>query len=393
MRTPVYAGLLFLGFAASAAYAAKISITGNVSQTVSGSDNFFLNNHPAGPTYDSITALALHFLARTPVTEYHLDTNISYFTYFGQGASDTNTKTGAPMGANFNVNHRSDPLTRWNFGTSWQRVDVAGTQLAETGQATVSGFSDTYTARAGVSHDLNARDTVSLQSSASTVSFSAPGQTPYSDVNTTAAWAHRFGPLIRWNNSLYFDYFADQDVGKTKRLFWRATSGLEVRLTPRLSTHGSVGWIFANSYATASGAVGPVSLGLFPTGAGNSPVWDLGLSYDLTKTTSAAVSVSQAVTPTILGDLQKSTAVQGGITHRVNSRSSVSFTSQYSRLIGAQNAGTSDLFTAGLSYSYSLTKELRAAASYTFITRHDSTGTARSNTVLLSLSRQFTALP
>lgn len=393
MKTPVYAGLFILGFAASSAYAAKISLTGTVSQSVSASDNFFLNNHPSGPTYDSITALALHLLARTPVTDYHLDTNISYFTYFGEGAADTSTKTGAPMGVNFNVNHRSDPLTRWNFGTSWQRVDVAGTQLAESGQSTVSGFSDTYTARGGVSRHLTARDTVSLQNSVSTASFTAPGQTPYTDANSTASWVHRFGPLITWNNSLYFDYFADQDAGKTRRLFWRANSGLEIRLTPRLQTHGSVGWIFANSYATAEGAVGPATLGVFPGGSGNSPVWDLGLTYDLTKTTSAALSVNEAVTPTILGDLQKSTAIQGGITHRVNSRSNISVTSQYSKLTGGGAAGTSDLFTAGVSYSYSFTKELRGAASYTFITRHDNTGTARSNTVLLSLSRDFTALP
>jgi hypothetical protein len=99
------------------------------------------------------------------------------------------------------------------------------------------------------------------------------------------------------------------------------------------------------------------------------------------------------VTPTILGDLQKSNAIQGGVTHQVNSHSSVSFTSQYSQLSGAAGAGTSDFFTAGVSYSYNFTKELRGAASYTFITRNDNTGTARSNTILLSLSRDFTALP
>ena len=393
MKKPVYASLLLLGFAASAAYAAELTISGNVSQTLSASDNYFLNNHPAGPTYDSTTALGLNFLARTPLTDYRLDTHISYFTYFGEGAADTTQKTGAPMGANFNVDHRSDPLTRWNAGVSWERVDVAGAQLLQSGTSTATGFQDTSTAHASVTRDLTALDTVSLLAMGSNATYTAPGQTPYNDANALATWIHHFSPLLTWNNSLYFDSFFAQDTAETQRLFWRANSGLEMTVSPRLKTHAAFGWVFAHSYATADVAAAPLSSGLFQTGAGNLPVWDIGLTYDLTKTASAVLSFNRAVTPTITGQLQEGTGVQGGITNQVNAYSSYSVTSSFSHLNGGIGSTASDLFTATAGYSYRFTKELRGTASYTFTTRHDDTGVARSNTFLVSLTRNFTVLP
>jgi hypothetical protein len=393
VKKPVYASLLLLGFAASTAYAAKLTITGNVSQTLGASDNYFLNNSPAGPTYDSTTALALNFLARTPLTDFHLDTHASYFTYFGEGAADTSQKTGAPMGVNFNVDHRSDPLTRWNFGTSWERVDVAGTQLLQSGTSTGTGFQDTTSAHASVARDLSNLDTVSLLTTASNATYTAPGQTPYKDVNATASWIHHFSGLLKWNNSLYFDNFLGQDTAETQRLFWQANSGLEMIVSPRLNTHAAFGWVFANSYATADTSATPLSSGLFQSGAGNLPVWDVGLTYQLTKTASAALSFNRAVTPTLTGQLQEGTGVQGGITNQVNAYSSYSVTSAFSHLNGGLGSSASDLITATAGYSYRFTKELRGTASYTFTTRHDDTGVARSNTFLVSLSRDFTVLP
>jgi hypothetical protein len=386
---------MVVGFAATAAYAADLSITGNLSQTLTGSDNFFLNNKPSGPTYESITALRLNFLARTPVTDYHFDTHFSYYSYFGEGASDTTQQNGTPMGGHFYVDHRSDPLTRWNFGASWERVDVASTQLAESGLATGRGYSDTYTAHGSVTRDLTKLDTVTLSAVASTASFSASGsgQTPYDDYNTTLQWTHRISPLLSWNNSVYFDFFANDDAFGSQRVVGRANSGLEATLSPRLRAHASFGWIFGNSYVTTGVVAAPVTSSLFSYGAGNSPLWDVGLNYQFTKTLSGALSFNQAVTPTLTGQLQKSTAVQGGLSQQINSYSTVSLTSQYSHLIGGLTSGASDVFTAGLGYTYNFTRQLRGTASYTFTTRQDETGNARANIFLLSLSKDFTALP
>ncbi len=256
------------------------------------------------------------------------------------------------------------------------------------------GFQDTTTAHASVEHDLTNLDTVSLLAMASNATYTVPGQTPYKDANATASWIHHFSRLLTWNNSLYFDNFFAQDTAETQRLFWRANSGLEMIVSPRLKTHAAFGWVFANSYATAADvSAAPLSSGLFQTGSGNLPVLDVGLTYELTKTASAALSFNRAVTPTITGQLQEGTGVQGGITNQVNAYSSYSLTSSFSHLNGGIGSGASDLVTATAGYSYRFTKELRGTASYTFTTRHDETGVARSNTFLVSLSQAFTLLP
>src|SRR6185295_11628813 len=120
-------------------------------------DNYFLINSPSGPTIKSLTAGTLDVLAQTPTTNYFLETNYSYYNYYGPGASDTAQKWGAPMNARFNVDH-TEPLTKYNATVSWTRSDAVTTNLAQTGIAAGRGSIDTYTASGGLTHDLNRTD-------------------------------------------------------------------------------------------------------------------------------------------------------------------------------------------------------------------------------------------
>ena len=88
MKTSVFMTSLCLGVLASGAFAADVSIKGNVSETVDASNNYFLTNSPSGSTVRSLTAGTLDILARTPTTQYLLDANYSYYKYFGPGAAD-----------------------------------------------------------------------------------------------------------------------------------------------------------------------------------------------------------------------------------------------------------------------------------------------------------------
>ena len=90
MKTSVFTATLCVGALATSAFAAEFSVKGNVNQTVEGSDNYFLNANPTGSTVKSLTNGTLDFLALTPTTRYLLDTNFSYFKYFGPGAAGTN---------------------------------------------------------------------------------------------------------------------------------------------------------------------------------------------------------------------------------------------------------------------------------------------------------------
>ena len=190
MKTPVLMTSLCLGVLASGAFAADVSIKGNLSETLDASNNYFLNNNPSGYTARTSTAGTLAILARTPTTQYLLDGNFSYYKYFGPGAVDAGGVTwGTPASANFRIDHTTE-LAKYNIAASWTRVDVAQTLLAQSGVSTGRGTSDTYNVNGGVTRDLSRNDSVSWTAQASTASFTDPTQTPYVDVTTMVNWNH-----------------------------------------------------------------------------------------------------------------------------------------------------------------------------------------------------------
>src|SRR5674476_1442657 len=197
---------LCLGALASGASAADLSIKGNLTETVAASDNYFLSSAPSGVTAKSLNAVNLDFLARTPTTRYLVDTNYSYYKYFGPGAADTQMTWGTPANATFSVDHISK-LTKYNYVASWSRVDAATTQLAQSGVATTHGSINTYSVGGGITRDLSRIDTISWTANGSTVSYTDPAQTPYVDFTTGAAWNRRLSQTTSLINSVNFDWF------------------------------------------------------------------------------------------------------------------------------------------------------------------------------------------
>jgi len=414
----VFAAALGLGALASGAIAAELSIKGSTSQTFDASNNYFLSTAPSGATARSLSALNLDFLARTPTTDYDLRTNYSYYKYFGPGAVDTSPTSGTPASVNFNVDHRADPLTKFNFAASWQRSDIASTQLLQNGIVTAHGSVDTYNATAGVTRDITRRDSLSWQTQATTASFSVPGQTPYDDVTSTGVWTHRLSQTTSLINTASVNWDAQDDPAQDRRLFWTVKSGLQVKPTSRLTIDGAVGVNFLNAWQKNGGQANtpaPPPTPGFPfsipapelqPGAGSSWLGNVGLTYQLLKHTQVSLTAVRATTPTVLGNLQQSSSIAFNLRHDINYFSNFSITAQFADitqgntvsgiLSGSGNvsgATTSDLFSAWATYEYRLTKELRTSFTYTYSQLNSISGLAKSNTVTVYLTRDFTVLP
>ena len=122
MKKSVFVISLCLGIFASRAFAAEVSINGNINQHYDASDNYFLVQSPKGVTVKSTTNGTLNFLAQTSATSYLLNTNASYFKYLGPGADDAGSLTsGTPASTTFSINHTANELTAFNFVSSWSR--------------------------------------------------------------------------------------------------------------------------------------------------------------------------------------------------------------------------------------------------------------------------------
>src|SRR5215471_6708215 len=102
---------------ATGAFAAEFAIKGNVVETLEASNNYFLTTNPAGYTGKTLTSGTLDFLALTPTTRYLLNTNYSYYKYFGPGAEGQTLTSGTPANANFSIDHLTE-LDRFRVNAS-----------------------------------------------------------------------------------------------------------------------------------------------------------------------------------------------------------------------------------------------------------------------------------
>ena len=435
--------IIGLGACATGAQAADVSIKANASETVQGSNNYFLSNSPSGPTTSSTTSGALDILAQTPTTNYFLDARASYYNYYGPGAADTSTTWGKPANATFRIDH-TELLDKYNFAAYWSRVDTATTSLAQTGAVSGHGSTNTYYASGGVAHDLGRIDTVSLNTLASYVTFTDQNQFPYVDVTSTAGWNHVLSPTTTLNNFVIFDWFSEDDRAQSQRLFWKLFTGLETTFSPRLTFTGNLGSGFVNSYQTAGtqtvnasipgllAAVNSATMGGIPfvpqTGSGNSILADATVTYQLLRTTRVSLTAAQAIVPTQFGQLQKSDTIGLTIAHDINRHSNLSFSANFSYVPAApgnaifgtnQNgsqSGASEFFSASVNYGFQLTREWRTSLSYAYVQSNGTggisgfpgisgitgisstsgingtSGNARSSIVSFSLSYDFTLM-
>ena len=403
MKTSVLTATLLATALSGGAFAAEVAIKGSINEKTDASNNYFLVTKPSGATVKSLTAGTLDFLARTPTTSYLLDTHYSYYKYFGPGAADSNPVWGTPASALFSVDHVTE-LDRFNLAASWSRTDAAQTQLTQSGVVSTHGSIDTYNVNGGVVHDLGRSDIISWSAAANTASFTDPNQVPYKDVTSTILWAHTFSPTTSFTNSVNFDWFSQDNAADSQRLMWRFMSGAQSRLTQRLSIHGNIGIVFANAYENGNAAAAPIVLvppsPEFPVpstpfqplvGAGHGWIGDVGLSYQLLKDTTVSFTAAQAITPLFNGQLQQSSSLGMNVSYDINQYSNLVFLTQYSQTslpgqLGQTTATASDFFTAGVTYSYRLTREWRSNLSYTY---RENVGQANSNTVSFSLTRDF----
>lgn len=392
--------ILTAGALTSSALAVELSINGNVAESLSASDNYFLTKNPSGVTAESRTAGALNFLASTPTTNMLLNANYSYYKYFGPGAADTALTWGTPANVNLGIDH-TEQLTKYNVGAAWTRSDTTQVSLAQTGVASGHGSISTHSAHGGVSHDLNRIDSVSWTAQATTVSYTDPTQFPFSDVSTTARWNRVLSSTTTFYSSMFFDWFSQDDPAQSQRLLWKFMTGFNSTISPRLTFTGNFGWIFGNSYQLNPMAASSIPVGAFipQVGAANGFIWDVALSYRLLKTTTLSLTAAESIVPLFNGQLQKSDQVALTLSHQINRSSNLSVSAAFTLIpattgnsvLGGQSS-ESEFLSASINYSYQLAREWRTNLSYSYAQRNDNTGVTRSNTILFTLAHNFTLL-
>ena len=394
MKRSVFVASVYLGLLASGASAAEVSVTGTATQSVDASNNYFLSNSPSGYTVKPLSRIDLGFLAATPITTYRLDTNYSYYKYLGPGAKDTSLTWGTPMGTKFNID-TIQPLGKFNFNASWSRSDLATTVLQQTGSFAGRGTIDTYTVGGGLKRELTKLDSLSWNANVTKATYSDPAQSPYFDYATSGAWTHRLSPTTSLVGSLNVDWLMVNNAVDSQRLFWNPQVGLQSQLTKLLNVSGNVGYDYVNAWQ--HGSAQPFIPGTFQqqTGASSGWVGNAVINYKILKSTQISLTVSRAITPTVLGDLQHIESISSTLIHTINQVSTLSLLAQFSHLTSgtatsvSPTSNVADAFSASATYGYKLAREWRASLSYRYNQRHDQSGLVNSSTISVALMRDF----
>jgi hypothetical protein len=269
--------------------------------------------------------------------------------------------------------------------------------MDDTGLTFVKGAINTYTLEAGLERQVAPLDKVLWSVRGVAADFDSPTASSYTDVTTTGLWTHRLNPLTELFTSLQFEVINRDDAAQSESLIGRASVGVDAKLTKQLGLKAAVG---AVAYDASQNA--PVGS---PLSASDGAGWltDVQLIYWPLQSTQFTFGAVHTVAPNSIGETQERSSVGVGVRHAINRSSNLTLSAEASRqtlldasanLVGTSlDYGTADLLRASVTYGYRVTPDWQTQLSYRFIHRTDDTGSANSNTVLLSLVRDFTILP
>lgn len=411
MRAPLLAAFTCLNLWPAAAWAVDWSLRSTQSETVEANDNQFVSPSPPGPTVSSYSSVTANAEARAPTSKFDFDSYVNYRKYWGPGTEGLQQTENLAYGFTGHYETFGKNGVDRNFlETSYTSSSAAFALLNQLGVLSpTSGTINTATARGGIDRALSARDTLSL-SGQSTYSFYDPfgGGTPFTDTIGSAFWQHRVNSTAAILVSSQAEFLSYGNALGTTVLILRNQAGVDIAITPLLSFRGTIGPAYVqtqngiNTLTSASGS---------SNGALSSSVadWitDLLLTYKALKSTTFTLGATQTIGPSVVGSLFKTTTVRGGMSHTINSYSSISLAADVSRVT---SSNTTDFASVSVTYSHQLAREWNAQISYRHLHRFPGTGTttfdpitgtpllsgtaaADSNSLLVVVSKSTTILP
>jgi hypothetical protein len=401
------------------------SVNASINETTELNNNQFLRSVLAAPTLGSYTTITANAVARTPTSRLNLDTDFTYNKYWGPGADPIinpiiNPTTSNNVSAHYET-FGKDPANREYIDASWKRTNTQLGVLANLGlQTTAAGDIDTATLRGGIERNLSALDFVGLTARSSLNYFDpSSAGTQFLDTDLLATWKHRITGLATLLVSSEAEWLSYNNATQANLIILRNQAGIDITLSPLLSFRGNAG----AAYLQASQQQGPLGVSgavVLPGSTGgilsNSTsasavgfIGDMSILYRILKSTTLTFTAYQNISPSIIGSLVENTGVAAGLSYLINQSSSLSLAASATRQTTFQVMN--DFLSGSITYNRALAREWNSQISYRYLHRTANTGSgiafdpitgiplssglgpASSNSIMLSISRNFTVLP
>jgi hypothetical protein len=350
--------------------------------------------------------------------------DLSYQTYAGPGVADFIVAPALNKGAKVAL-EQTEKQTLYNLAASWRQQQAAPLQLAQTGIATIGGFITTTTLQGGLSHQLNASDTLNWQNSWTSTTFTTPGSVPFTDFSSTGDWTHQLSSTTAIIPSVNYEQLNYGGPSQTELKLWRFFLGVSYQYPGRFNLYAAVGALVASASSqqiTNPNQLNPIPTILLPSGLDSltgvapfqpvvalpgAPVtsgvsasasdWlaNLRATFFIDNTTQFILVAAQSVSPDSFGNIFKTDSVGVVLRKQVNYSTGLVFAADASRLA---SAGTvTDFYTTSATYNYQPLRDWNANVTYTFRQRYTSGinpfGSANSHGVFIGVRRDVTIIP
>ena len=370
--------LLLLSVAATAvsapAVAADWSLKFGASESLTADDNLDRTEIDRDAGLISSTSFDLDLLAAGKTSKFGLTPRVSISkTFFSE---EPDAWSYFPSGTL--LLSKWTKLTTYDLVASVSRSEASSNELVDGIFREDEGDQLNYAVTGTITHKLNERNTLIWSNAASLVDYTLPSDdlVPALTATSTATWRHEITELVSSSLTGSAQYYDPDSATVDGRLVYRATSGINARLTKRLSV---------------SAAAGAVVLDPEDDSVVADVIFNVGGDYKL-KTTSYTFSAARDLAPSQDGTLNDTYSARLGLSHEVNDLLTVGLSSSYV-LQRDDDEGDSTAITVSPSLNYQLSQDWTSSLSYRFIQTDDQTETAHSNAVTLSLSYGTFLLP
>jgi hypothetical protein len=356
------------------AIAADWSLKFGASESLTFEDNLDLDENDRDAGLRSSTAFDLDLQALAKTYKINLAPRVSVQkTFFQQEPDDWSY---FPSGTLFLS--KWTKLTTYDLVASYSKSEASSNELVEGITTEDEGDQINYAVTGTVTHKVNERNSLIWSNAASMVDYTLPSEdlVPALTATSTGTWRHEISELTSANLIGSAQFYDPDSLTVDERLLYRATAGINTRLTKRLSV---------------AAAVGAVLLDPEHDDTEVDMIFNASADYKL-KTTGYSFSVGRDLSPSQDGSLNDRYSTRLAVNHEVNDLMTLGAYVAYSTQTDSEGAKSSAL-TISPTLSYQLSEDWSSSVSYRYIHTEDEDETAHSNAVTLSLSYRTFLLP
>jgi hypothetical protein len=269
-------------------------------------------------------------------------------------------------------------LTTYDLVASYSKSEATSNELVDGVFTEDEGDQINYAVTGTITRKVNERNSLIWSNAANMVDYTLPSEdlVPALTATSTGTWRHEISALTSANLIGSAQFYDPDSLTVDERLLYRATAGINTRLSKRLSVAGAVGAVLLDPEH------GDTEVDM---------IFNASADYKL-KTTGFSFSVGRDLSPSQDGSLNDRYSTRLAVNHEVNDLMTLGAYAAYTTQTDSEGEKSSAL-TISPTLSYQLSEDWSSSVSYRYIHTEDEVETAHSNAVTLNLSYRTFLLP